>query len=259
MKVTDKEDQAFRMSSQSDTFLYTGNEHVAMETADDVHSIPQFSEEIASDELINIGPEDGNSNMKVISDHELESYNDTEINLNAKEHKKQTVVQLEEQITEVVPQEEQVPEVCVRMRNSYVKSSFTCDSSVEMDDEDKKLREYWTHALQTSKSSGEIVEEIVKVMKNHQKTHDLMCPVCGSCVTRTIILRKRKRSNLISVERWYPDSLVQESERQPEITEENDSLPQYNGEDKEMETQDNEQFTEAYGCLTCFSLFFEKG
>eukprot|EP00250_Pteridium_aquilinum_P013926 c21662_g2_i2 orf=206-1930(+) len=136
------------------------------------------------------------------------------------------------------------------IEEEYVKKGFTCDGNTEEDDE--HLREYWTRALQTSTSTGQVVEEIVKVLKHHQKTHDLLCPVCGSCVTRRVILRKRKRSSLISVDRWYRDPLdegeLQEQGSSLEVTE-------------AVEEEDPQEYqdTKAFGCLSCFSLFIEKG
>ncbi|MCO5593267.1 hypothetical protein L7F22_047275 [Adiantum nelumboides] len=135
-----------------------------------------------------------------------------------------------------------------KSEEEYVKKGFSCRGNA--DEADEELREYWTRALQTSTSTGEMVEEIVKVLKHHQKTHDLLCPVCGSCVTRRVILRKRKRSSYISVDRWYRDPL-DEGEVQ-----EQGALPEGAGvEVEERDTQD----IEAFGCLSCFSLFFDKG
>ncbi|KAI5073331.1 hypothetical protein GOP47_0011344 [Adiantum capillus-veneris] len=140
-------------------------------------------------------------------------------------------------------------EEMVKSEEEYVKKGFMCGG--DADEEDEELREYWTRAIQTSTSTGEIVEEIVKVLKHKQKTHDLLCPVCGSCVTRRVILRKRKRSSLISVERWYRDPLdegeVQEEGALPDVAE------------VEREEQPDTEDIEAFGCLSCFSLFINKG
>ncbi|KAH7433579.1 hypothetical protein KP509_07G075900 [Ceratopteris richardii] len=129
------------------------------------------------------------------------------------------------------------------------------DSNIEDDTDNERLREYWTRVLQTSTTNGEIVEEIVKVLKHHQNTHDLLCPICGSCVTRRVILRKRKRTRSFSVERWYEDQVHEIVEEDATLSDA--FLPESIDENREgnLQTQD----IEAFGCLSCFSLFFRKG
>ncbi|BBN14931.1 hypothetical protein MPTK1_6g15600 [Marchantia polymorpha subsp. ruderalis] len=40
----------------------------------------------------------------------------------------------------------------------------------------------------------ELEDEIERILR-HQQTHELTCPVCDSCVTKRLIIRKRKRSS----------------------------------------------------------------
>lgn len=89
------------------------------------------------------------------------------------------------------------------------------------------------------------VERILRL----QETHDLVCPVCRSCITKRVILRKRKRTTKIStVERWETEVVEDEESSREQVVDTN--------------VADNNTVTEEYenyGCLSCFTFFFRRG
>jgi hypothetical protein len=88
------------------------------------------------------------------------------------------------------------------------------------------------------------VERILRL----QETHDLVCPVCRSCITKRVILRKRKRTTVISTDKWETEVHDEEEENTQELAHDNvgdgDTVV--------------EQY-EDYGCLECFTFLFRRG
>ena len=88
------------------------------------------------------------------------------------------------------------------------------------------------------------VERILRL----QETHDLVCPVCRSCITKRVILRKRKRTTVISTDKWETEVRDEEEESTQEQT--HDSVGDG---DTVVEQYEN------YGCLECFTFLFRRG
>ncbi|KAG0453201.1 hypothetical protein HPP92_025865 [Vanilla planifolia] len=92
---------------------------------------------------------------------------------------------------------------------------------------------------------GETELDLEKVLEE-QETYDLLCPNCRSCITRRVILRKRKRS--------IPDiSHVERPEKQQSV-EPDDSAASAGIAEK---SPDNEP--DVFRCLSCFSIFIPTG
>ena len=98
------------------------------------------------------------------------------------------------------------------------------------------------------KSKLQVTEFDVERVLEEQETHDLFCPNCRSCITKRVILRKRKRT-------------VQESEydfkhqRVPDTKNDRDVTPVL----PENPDEDNETKREVFGCFECFRFFTIKG
>ncbi|XP_019199693.1 PREDICTED: membrane protein of ER body 2-like isoform X2 [Ipomoea nil] len=98
-----------------------------------------------------------------------------------------------------------------------------------------------------------------------QNTHDLYCPNCHSCVTRRVILRKRKRNVRISSGEVKRNKLGTASESkfdtqlssdechdEPLISLDDTPISAVNGYDRDREP-------EIFRCLSCFSFFIPTG
>lgn len=118
--------------------------------------------------------------------------------------------------------------------------------------DETRLTDHFTMTLENSTSTGN-VEEIVRVLKE-QKTHDLLCPACGSCITKRVILRKRKRTSTVSVNR-----LIQEldDDAQAALSEDNEQITEDHNDQPDISHPDTDE-NEAYGCLSCFTIFFRR-
>lgn len=118
--------------------------------------------------------------------------------------------------------------------------------------DDTRPTDHCTRTLENSTSTGK-VEEIVRVLKE-QQTHDLLCPACGSCITKRVILRKRKRTSTVSVNR-----LIQEldDDAQSVLSEDNEQITEDHNDQPDISHADTDE-NEAYGCLTCFTIFFRR-
>lgn len=125
------------------------------------------------------------------------------------------------------------------------------DEFVRAQDE-LQLTDQWARTLDNGTSTGK-VEEIVRILKE-QKSHDLLCPACGSCITKRVILRKRKRTSTVSV-----NSLIQEpdNDAQTALLEDNEQITEDQNDQPDIPHEDTDE-NEAYGCLTCFSIFFRR-
>ncbi|XP_051137967.1 uncharacterized protein LOC127256160 isoform X2 [Andrographis paniculata] len=114
----------------------------------------------------------------------------------------------------------------------------------------------------------EVEEFDVERVLQKQATHDLYCPNCNSCITKRVILRKRKRRNRIS------DEDVQRNKKEFVLTSKLDAhtvqLPrdqiQHNDEVGEnvdqlirVDEDDRSQGPAIFRCLSCFSFFIPIG
>lgn len=118
--------------------------------------------------------------------------------------------------------------------------------------DEAQLTDQWTRTLENSTSTGK-VEEIVRVLKE-QQSHDLLCPACGSCITKRVILRKRKRTSTVPFNR-----LIQEvdDDAQAPVLEDIEQITEYQNDQPDISHEDTDE-NEAYGCLACFSIFFRR-
>lgn len=96
------------------------------------------------------------------------------------------------------------------------------------------------------KSKLQVTEFDVERVLEEQETHDLFCPNCSSCITKRVILRKRKR---IVQEPTY------DFEHQPDTINDLDVTAVLN----ENTDEDDETKREVIGCFECFRFFTIKG
>lgn len=80
------------------------------------------------------------------------------------------------------------------------------------------------------KSASEAVGFDLERILDEQDTHDLYCPNCNSCITKRVILRKRKRT-VKEIQHDVPSKKAHEEPDEPDI----------------------------YRCLSCFSFFIPIG
>ncbi|XP_066376089.1 membrane protein of ER body-like protein [Miscanthus floridulus] len=93
-------------------------------------------------------------------------------------------------------------------------------------------------------TKGEVkVEEYdLEKILDEQETHDLYCPNCKSCITRRVILKKRRRT-------VRPDAR-KEPPKRPQLVEPSANVPR--------QTVD-EHSPEVFRCLLCFTFFIPTG
>jgi len=123
--------------------------------------------------------------------------------------------------------------------HSYLISKKTsANGSTRIENEIQECKQ-----IMPGESSKFIVEEFdVERVLEEQETHDLYCPNCHSCITKRVILRKRKRTP-----RENPSDLPpQKVPHVPEAT----PIP--------TETAEHEDRT-VFRCLSCFSFFIPTG
>ncbi|CAM6128580.1 unnamed protein product [Calypogeia fissa] len=95
----------------------------------------------------------------------------------------------------------------------------------------------------SSSSSAHLDYDLEKVVYE-QMTHDLICPICGSDVTKRIILRKRKRTRVPQDDDGRTAKAIM---TQPGRV--------VGGQTPEVDESDDE----TWGCLACFSYFIRRG
>lgn len=103
------------------------------------------------------------------------------------------------------------------------------------------------HTLAAAEFAGESeVERILRL----QGTHDLICPNCRSCITKRVILRKRKRTTtvVVNTDRW------EVPEEEAEDTVEDNFLVDNNVEHIAVVEE-----YEDWGCSACFTWLFRRG
>lgn len=97
----------------------------------------------------------------------------------------------------------------------------------------------------------EIAEPDVERVIQKQTTHDLYCPNCKSCITKRVVLRKRKRRTRI------PDEYFK---RNGEVgLKLGDVSAQSPGDQEGGVGIHDAQETDMFRCLSCFSFFIPTG
>ncbi|KAL8244463.1 hypothetical protein R6Q59_010721 [Mikania micrantha] len=120
--------------------------------------------------------------------------------------------------------------------------------------------------IEVIKDGDDVITEydVETVLKN-QDTHDLFCPNCNSCITKRVILRKRKRRVHVpgdDSKRSKPQALV--SSELNVVSDDNQAL---NGVDSRLDDlqpptsneYDYQRETDVFRCLSCFSIFMPTG
>ncbi|KAL8216315.1 hypothetical protein R6Q57_023152 [Mikania cordata] len=110
-----------------------------------------------------------------------------------------------------------------------------------------------------------ITEYDVETVLKKQDTHDLFCPNCNSCITKRVILRKRKRRVHVPGEdskRSKPQALV--SSELNVVSDDNQALNgvDYRLDDLQPPTSNEYEYqreTDVFRCLSCFSIFMPTG
>ncbi|XP_027163345.1 membrane protein of ER body-like protein isoform X3 [Coffea eugenioides] len=119
-------------------------------------------------------------------------------------------------------------------------------------------------------SGLDVTELDVERVLEKQNTHDLYCPNCNSCITRRVILRKRKRQARITsedvrrkkLETEVESSLTHCSRQGQQAT----SIEVHTTEENPLddtsqaaEKYERERETDVFRCLSCFSFFIPTG
>lgn len=121
--------------------------------------------------------------------------------------------------------------------NSHLSSDQKSGNGFTRNDEE--IQEQAGHTQ--GESSSFIVEEFdVERVLREQETHDLICPKCRLCITKRVILRKRKRTEIPSGLPPPEAQVVPGASRLP------------------SETPDPDD-TIVFRCLSCFSFFIPTG
>lgn len=97
--------------------------------------------------------------------------------------------------------------------------------------------------VSTSNAAANIKEFDLEKVLEEQETHDLYCPNCNSCITRRVILKKRKRI----AKDVKPDSRPEKLPNLGQIETANEDL------------DGREQTNVLFKCLSCFSFFIPTG
>lgn len=108
----------------------------------------------------------------------------------------------------------------------------------------------------------------VETVLQKQKTHDLYCPNCNSCITRRVILRKRKRRVHINSEdvkhnklETVTDSKGKDIDNQTTSDQVPDTSNIHLDGTSELASNeyDREREPDIFRCLSCFSIFIPTG
>lgn len=104
----------------------------------------------------------------------------------------------------------------------------------------------------------------VETVLQKQKTHDLYCPNCNSCITRRVILRKRKRRVRIDSEDVKRNKLETVADSKGQDIDNQTTSGQVPGTsnihlDGTSELAANESEPDIFRCLSCFSIFIPTG
>lgn len=163
--------------------------------------------------------------------------------------------------------------------NGYLRSDNLSSSSVQLSkdlSEDHSIVRKFTaiHEIESADadlivdSDTDVKDFDVENVLQKQKTHDLYCPNCKSCITKRVILQKRKRKIRVSVDdvkrnklEVVVDSKVDASHAQAaedEVRDQADSLldstPPLAADDNQPDRE-----PELFRCLSCFAFFIPTG
>lgn len=117
------------------------------------------------------------------------------------------------------------------------------------------------------KIDGQVIDLDVEAVLERQETHDLYCPNCNSCITRRIILRKRKRKvrnlRLKAKHDKYEMVLGSESVTNP-VNAANQGDDTGSTFSSGSPTNADESYTadrevDIFRCLSCFTIFIPSG
>ncbi|CAL4990464.1 unnamed protein product [Urochloa decumbens] len=97
-----------------------------------------------------------------------------------------------------------------------------------------------------AKGEVNIEEYDLEKILDEQETHDLYCPNCKSCITRRVILKKRKRTAR-QARRDGPPKKIQLEE------------PCANVSNQAPDESYDQELPDIFGCLSCFSIFIPTG
>ncbi|KAF9603750.1 hypothetical protein IFM89_037836 [Coptis chinensis] len=115
------------------------------------------------------------------------------------------------------------------------------------------------HVGQSKESKQEVAEWDLERVLDEQETHDLYCPNCNSCITKRVILRKRKRkiSNLQYESKREKTEANQSSSLSIGDRGHNTTLTGQDGIPAAVGTsgRDHETGPDLFRCLSCFSFF----
>ena len=124
-----------------------------------------------------------------------------------------------------------------------------CDKKVEAANE---IEESIDNLKQSAAINGAQDFENVNLERilEEQETHDLYCPNCHSCITKRLILRKRKR--ITSRQDSFDAKFVKDATAQ---------VNSYISGTDAVEIKDGSQDSEpeVFRCLSCFSYFIPSG
>ncbi|CAN6192207.1 unnamed protein product [Urochloa humidicola] len=97
-----------------------------------------------------------------------------------------------------------------------------------------------------TKGEANIEEYDLEKILDEQETHDLYCPNCKSCITRRVILKKRKRT--------ATQAKRDEPPKKPLLEEPSANVP------NQTSTENHDQESpEVFRCLSCFTFFIPRG
>ncbi|XP_062191786.1 membrane protein of ER body-like protein isoform X2 [Phragmites australis] len=97
-----------------------------------------------------------------------------------------------------------------------------------------------------TKGKLSIEEYDLEKILDEQETHDLYCPNCNSCITRRVILRKRKRT--------VRQAIRDEPPKKPQLAE-----PSANVSKQSAAERHDQESPDVFRCLSCFTFFIPTG
>ncbi|KAI3928875.1 hypothetical protein MKW92_038127 [Papaver armeniacum] len=103
----------------------------------------------------------------------------------------------------------------------------------------------------------QVIEWDVERVIEEQETHDLICPNCKACITKRVILRKRKRSVPITEDTREPKKFGTPTRsilKTDPSTSSSNSQGHYAG-----APDTNERRNDVFRCFSCFSFFIPTG
>lgn len=142
------------------------------------------------------------------------------------------------------------------------------NDEISFEEVDKKMPSYLDDKTEISEiqlikeGDDEINEFDVETVLKKQDTHDLFCPNCKSCITKRVILRKRKRRIPVPGE----DAKRNKSELNG-VLDDTSNTRDRNGVDTSLDNvqpliskeYDDQREPDVFRCLSCFSIFMPTG